>query len=228
MARQLRASTWLLVLWAFATTPVAARAGLIGFTFPDPDTGLPAGAGTDGFRFTPNVAINVTALGYYDRDQNGLTLTHPVAIYAAATQALLVERDVGPGAFLDGLFRWVSIAPLRLEAGTTYVLAGFHPGSGPNDDQDLTANLLNPFDGVMVDSHLTYGGYVLDLSAGLAFPFLGPSSDLFVFGPNLQFEPADGSLSLPEPAGVIPLGLGLAYLLVRQRRLCHTKESKPC
>src|SRR5438477_5121286 len=82
----------------------------IAFTFPDPATGQSSVTGNDGFRFTPTVEIVITALGYYDRDQNGLTLDHGVAIFDVATQLPLEMTTVGPGTNnLVDLFQYVPI-----------------------------------------------------------------------------------------------------------------------
>ena len=136
--------------------------------------------GNDGFQFQPNVDILVTALGYYDRDQEGLALTHAVGIYDVSSQSLLATTTVGPGSTLDGLFRYTAIDPLSLRQGRSYMVVGFHPGSLT---QDLAA--ANPA-GVLAASDLTYQGYFLNFDAALSFPTTAGGPSPF-FGPNFKF-----------------------------------------
>ena len=83
-------------------------------------------AGTEGWYFKPTVDIEVTALGWYDDAQDGLTQVHRVGIFDASDEQLLVESKVQPDSPLDGAFRWVPLEPpLVLEAGHEYVMAGF-------------------------------------------------------------------------------------------------------
>src|SRR5215471_16771804 len=81
------------------------------FLFPDPANGTAASTGTDGFEFQPNTDILVTALGYYDRDQDGLSLRHQLAIYDMSTGNQLASTAVGNGSggYLLGLFQYNDI-----------------------------------------------------------------------------------------------------------------------
>jgi hypothetical protein len=82
--------------------------------------------GTEGWYFKPTVDIEVTALGWYDDAQDGLTQVHRVGIFDVSDEQLLVESKVQPDSPLDGGFRWVPLEPpLVLEAGREYVMAGF-------------------------------------------------------------------------------------------------------
>ena len=82
--------------------------------------------GTEGWYFKPTVDIEVTALGWYDDGQDGLTQAHPVGIFDASDEKLLVESKVQPDSPLDGAFRWVSVEPpVVLKAEHEYVMAGY-------------------------------------------------------------------------------------------------------
>ena len=107
--------------WTPGASPVPAIA------YP-PQDGTNAGnwPGTEGWYFKPTVDVEVTALGWYDDAQDGLTQAHRVGIFDASDEQLLVESEVQPDSPLDGGFRWVPLAPpLVLEAGREYVMAGF-------------------------------------------------------------------------------------------------------
>ena len=107
--------------WTPGASPVPA------ITYP-PQDGTNTGfwPGTEGWYFKPTVDIEVTALGWYDDAQDGLTQVHRVGIFDAGDEQLLVESKVQPDSPLDGGFRWVPLAPpLVLEAGHEYVMAGF-------------------------------------------------------------------------------------------------------
>src|SRR5690606_20194842 len=100
--RRLYSGVLLSALWA---APAAADTAM--FSFPAPTTGASTERGTDGFRFTPNVDLEVTALGYYDHNQDGFTSAfHPVAIYDFVTRAQLVKVSVQSTSPLDGLLRY--------------------------------------------------------------------------------------------------------------------------
>jgi hypothetical protein len=177
-----------------------AHANSIAFTFQDPPVGTISTQGNDGFRFQPNSDIRVTALGYYDRDQDGLALTHAVGIFDVATQTLLASTNVGPGAALDGLFRYSPIVALYLTAGQSYMVVGFHPGSATDD---LAAQ--NPA-GFAIAPELTYGGYFLNFDPNLSF--VDTADNTQFFGPNFQFEvPEPGSGACIVLAALVALGL---------------------
>ena len=167
-------------------TAQMARADIAAFTFQDPVSGTVSVTGNDGFKFQPNVDILVTALGYYDRDQDGLALTHPIAIFDADSQSLLATTTVGLGSSLDGSFRYSLITPLLLQQGQSYMVVGFHPGSLT---QDLAAE--NPT-GVTTATEITYQGYFFSYDTALSYPAMSGGSGTF-FGPSFRFAiDADG------------------------------------
>jgi len=176
------------------------------FTFVDPPTGTNSALGNDGLRFTPSMGMLVTALGYYDRNQDGLALQHSVAIYDLATQKQIVSATVGPGATLSGLFRYQAVTPVVLSAGHQYIVVGHHPGS---TNQDLAAYLT-----VAPTSApgITYQGYYYDLNATIDIPTTNGGSNTPFFGPNFQFQ-----LGVPEPGAAWLVVPGLVGFIVMRR-----------
>lgn len=201
-----------LALVCAAATPT--EADIIAYSFQEVGAfASPSDAATQGFLFIPTVPIEVTALGYFDHNQDGLTLIHPVGIFDALTQELLAVTNVGPGSVLEDLFRYNPISPLSLEAGHPYMLAGFHPGSDTEDFGafSLPASLL--FGGVVTAPQLIHQGFFFEFGNSLTFPTTGPDPNAFFFGPNLQFQ-VQQVQAIPEPSTVSLLGLGIAALAV--------------
>jgi hypothetical protein len=166
------------LLTATLASPVAADTAM--FDFPAPATASSTERGTDGFRFTPNVNIEVTALGYYDHNQDGFTSGfHPVAIYDFVTKVQLAKVSVQSTSPLDGLFRYAEIEPLALAGGTSYVLAGY---TSPQNN----SNAENPA-GLTTASEITFQGYRFAVGGSdVSFPN-ETFGDPF-FGPNLLFR----------------------------------------
>jgi hypothetical protein len=80
---------------------------------PYPPAGKAIAAGTVGWLFKPTVDIEVTALGCFDADQDGLAHKHRVGIFDAHTGQLVASVTVGRTSALEGAFRW---EPLRGKA----------------------------------------------------------------------------------------------------------------
>jgi hypothetical protein len=167
----------LILVLASATTSFADTAM---FDFPPPPIGADTERGTDGFKFRPNVDIEVTSLGYYDHEQNGFGVAlHPVAIYDFNSRAELVRANVLNESPLEGLFRYVEIEPLMLEAGVSYVLAGY---TAPL----ANSNVDNP-PGMTTASEITYEGYRFT-AGGTDVSFPTQTFGTPFFGPNLLFN----------------------------------------
>ena len=174
----------------------STQAQTTAFTFDDPllpcagenDIGCGApsdpSGGVDGFQFRPSVDIRITDLGYYDRDQDGVTLVHPVGIFDFDTQTELARVDVDDTSFLDGLFRYSPISPLTLSAGRSYMVAGFHPGTNAEDFSAIIR-----FDNVMTAAEVDLQEYFfIAPSAGLRFPTERDIPFRTFFGPNFRYE----------------------------------------
>ena len=141
---------------------------------------------TDGFKFKTSVDVVVTDLGYYDWNQDGLVLSHEVGIYEFDTQQLLVSTDVDSTSFLSGAFRYSPIEPFTLNAGISYLLAGYHPGStDPVNPEDRGANILGA-DDVDTADEIDLEAYFFSESSQLVFPLISFEPFRY-FGPNLRF-----------------------------------------
>jgi hypothetical protein len=79
---------------------------------------------TVGWKFRPTVDVEVTHLGFYDAEQDGLAGAHRVGIFDAATDRLVASVIVVAGSSLEGAFRWESLdVPADLKAGHAYLVA---------------------------------------------------------------------------------------------------------
>jgi hypothetical protein len=170
-------------------------------------------AATRGWSFTLGNEINVTALGFYDNQLNGLVDSHQVGIWDVSG-TLLVTGTVSSGTLspLTSQFRYTTTL-----SGTTDLLPGDYRlgGLGTLNDQSRR--------GVLVSDTTTASGvtYIGSLSNGNAGTFSDPTTpttdlgyDVGYFGPNFQFTP----VAVPEPG---PLGIlavaGLCMGLLRRR-----------
>jgi len=171
-----------------------AQAQSAAYSFADPVNGFSSTQGNDGVQFRLTADIRVTALGYYDRNQNGLSQSHPVGIYSVSSQSLLASATVGAGSSLVGLFRYESITPLDLSAGESYRLVGFHPGTGVGGD----LYQIIPVGSVTIASPIVHEGNYNNLDSMLSYPTNGPAMTNIFFGPNFLYvpEPSTGLLTL--------------------------------
>ena len=147
---------------------------------------------SDGFEFIPVVDIEVTALGYYDHQGNGLIRSHPVGIFDTATQARLTVATIDNADALEPAshFRYEALAtPIRLVAGQSYCVAGFDPGA----TFDPYIHPSGAAGGeVSIEPLLDFVSYRTAGSQELVFPKnLSASGKPRVawYGPNLKFKP---------------------------------------
>src|SRR5436309_3045285 len=92
------------LLLGLGLTISSARADTPAIDFTSPTANYTNGSWSLGWEFTVNQAIDVTSVGFYDDQRNGLTAGHPVGIFDAATN-LLASATVAPGDPLTGFFR---------------------------------------------------------------------------------------------------------------------------
>ena len=140
-----------------------------------------------GFVFVPKANITVTELGYYDDGGDGLEIDHPVTLFDATGTTRLAEVTVRAGTVdtLRGKFRYRSITPMNLTAGTTYVLAGYHD-SASTSDVFVYGTLL---EGFTTDSRITIASSssrYLYYTGGTPLPFPTQSIGYIIYaGPSL-------------------------------------------
>ena len=80
---------------------------------------------TLGFEFSVLTAQFVTSLGVYDNLGNGLGAPASIGLWNTSGNLLASTTIVAGGGTLDGLFRYASITPYALTAGTHYVVGAF-------------------------------------------------------------------------------------------------------
>ena len=187
----------------FAAYAAPARASEIALTPTGVADALDDRDYTTGWSFTVEDGIWVTDLGYWDSGENGLLGRHEVGIFSSAG-ALLVSTFVGAGTSgdLDGGYRFVSIAPFFLGAGS-YVIGGANHSSLDPIVYQGTATTMA---GVTLNNDQLYA-----FGAGLVFPEFEGN---VYFNPNFKGEAAQ----VPEPVSTALFGLGAVALGLRRRR----------
>ena len=174
--------------------------------------------GTDqtlGFSFVPTAAIQVSALGVWNETAPAaLAQSHQVGLWTASG-TLLASATVLTTSPLTGSFRYVSISPVTLFAGQTYVVGSAI--TSPYSDEYSRV----PVSGgtVTTSSLITIGVSAVNGSAG-GFSFPGTSEPVYLgrFGPNLLVAAAPTVPISSWTAGAAGLGLAAAGLLVLRRR----------
>jgi len=193
-----------------AFCPLQTRANTIALSFTNSGSGgFPNTDETLGWAFTLSSPVLVTNLGLWDSNNDGLSASHVVTIWTS-TGTLEAQGTIpsGTGATLTNGFRYVSIAPVVLPAGS-YTIGGFI--SVGSEEFASGASAITTASGV------TYNGSRSEI--GFAFPtgdVLGASNSYF--GPNFQFTTAT---TVPDTATTCYLlGLSLMGLAFLRRKLC--------
>lgn len=169
------------------------------FDFPQPASPANTATGNDAYFFTPLSNIRVTALGMYDHDQDGLGQYHPVMLYEVAGGVVLASATVGgTDGFISGVFRYLSISPVFLQAGTQYAVVGFTLA-------DRGTHAWNP-PGLVIAPQIGYDGYAYNYNAFPSLPTGSLRTDMTFFGPGFLFTEA------PEPGAFAMTGAGLLLL----------------
>ena len=170
--------------------------------------GTPFGVGNEG--------VTVTALGFFDKDGNGLSVAHEVGLFAT-DQTLLGKVTIpsGTGAALHDGTRWLTLAsPIILAPNTEYMLA---TTLIEGEDQ---LNAATPVEvSINAKFHLTQSGYAEGFGgAALVYPGDPTSRAFYGFGANLE--------TVPEPGVGALLALGLVALHLRRRRVAKHGAAK--
>lgn len=208
------------VFLIIATTGMAhiAMANTIALTFTGGalvtyvDTPLP---NTIGWEFGLAAPVTVTQLGFYDvgpvdqstywptwigPDGDGLIANHDVAIWDVNSQNQMVSAVVTMSAPLDQGFRWVSVSPTTLGAGT------YRIGALVNDNDWYFYDTATQ----TTASPVSYVGGVY-LLGGFAYPEEISYVNYGRFGPDFQFN------SVPIPGAVWLMGSGFLGLVGLRR-----------
>jgi len=179
------------------------------------------------YEFTPTHDISVKSLGFYDivtdlavpGAADGLSVSHQVGIFRVSDEALITSGTVQAGTVdpkIDS-FRYTSVDPVTLSAGVEYVI-GATTGAYVNGvfGQDSTVN-ANIGSDVFANSSITIGDWRSNsIGDGFSLVFPGYKRNMTTqtrgLGPNFTFS------SVPEPSGILLMGMGLAAAFVFARR----------
>jgi hypothetical protein len=171
-----------LVAFVAALCPLQTRADTIAFNISGGTSFFAGEDATAGYVFTLSTPIFVTSLGVFDQGTNGLNALYHVFILTSdgIQQMATAVIPAGTGTTLINGFRYVSIAPVLVPAGT-YVIFTMYVDS-PSDPIIAEAAITSA-------SGVSYGGSTSDV--GFTFPtgnFFGLPNGYF--GPNFQFTTA--------------------------------------
>ena len=158
---------------------------------------------TIGWEFSISQTLNITALGIFDENNDGLATSHQVGIWNLSG-TLLVSTTVlsGTSSVLLDRFRYES-ANYTLAAGT-YVVGAYMP-----DGQDKGA----AHSSYTTHALVTYNRNLYLYSAGFVKPTQHWTNyDGGNFGANFQFNTG----SVPEVSTFLLLGLGVSVLFFRR------------
>jgi Domain of unknown function (DUF4082)/PEP-CTERM motif len=162
---------------------------------------------TLGWGFTLPQPIQVTALGMWDEDGDGLVESHDVGLWRT-DGTLLSSTSVSNASpitqgSVSGLGRWrfTPVTPVTLQPGS-YIVAGVSGNDAfrtfvPNIS--LTSPLTNHDSGKFASGPF------------LQFPTQDEASDFSLFGANLLFT------AVPEPSSFLLVGIAAAGLMSRGR-----------
>jgi hypothetical protein len=193
-----------LVAALIAFCPLQTRADTIALSFTGGTSAFPNTDLTLGWAFTLSSPVLLTALGLWDQNNDGLSVSHAVAIFTStATLEAQVTIPSGTGATLTNGFRYVSFAPVVLPAGS-YTIAGFI--SVGSEEFAGAASAITTAPGV------TYAGSRSEF--GFAFPpgDVATTSNSY-FGPNFQFTTPTSVRDAGTIGSLFGLSLmGLAFL----------------
>jgi len=168
---------------------------------------------TRGWAFSTDRAINVTSLGWFDYEDNGLVNSHEVGIWDASGNLLLSGVvGAGDGDPLTAGFRYSSALTGSSVLGAgSYVVAGL---STYDDDAWRGVDMANVTMGAGIR-------YLEDrTSDSSAFEFAGVTQgyDVGYFGANFQFDEVAAEVPEPSAMALSLFGLGMMGAVARKRR----------
>jgi uncharacterized protein DUF4082/PEP-CTERM motif-containing protein len=226
--KHFRQSSWLvccvLALLSAASVPLRASTAAIDFT--GTTVNGTTGAFSLGWEFSTNVAIDVTALGFYNASlnggdnsfQNGTCDCGEVGIFNTSG-TLLTSATVTSAGPVNGFFNYASIPTLALAAGQSYFIeaeTGSADYTGSTNTGFTTGFSESPDINYITDAYIS--------STTLAFPTgsegITAADGGGQFGPNFEETPAS---AVPEPSSLQLLlwGFGSLALVgaIRGKRL---------
>ena len=173
---------------------------------------------TAGWSFTANANLIVSALGFWDFDiTQPLTMSHNVGLWTSSgTQ--LATTVVQTNSPLTGSWRYVSITPVNLISGQTYIV-----GSDiVSPFTDAYTRVPTAGGSVVTSGLITIGtSFISSSASGFVFPGTAEPTFLGRFGPNLIIAQAPPTPPVPISPWALSLiagGLLAAGLLAIRGR----------
>lgn len=154
-----------------------------------------------GWSFNVLSAVTINALGWYDQNQDGLSVGHTVGIWnPSGTLLASVLVPSGATGTLIGVYRTASISSITLNPGSGYVVGGENFNSSTDR---LAASVTQT-----VDPNIVYVDARYANSQGFGLPSAVFSAGNGFYGP-MAFTAA---AAVPEPTTLGVAGLGLVLL----------------
>ena len=163
-----------------------------------------------GWEFTVSQTIQVTDLGKFDFEADGIVGTDVGLYDSTAGGTMLTSASlVGASFELSGVYRayYTAITPVTLTPGNTYTIVAVQ--DGPAETIFWGSGLATTY-----ASGITYAGGVASSGASLPATFTSnaPNPGSGYFGGTFKFE------AVPEPASLTLLGMGALGGLAMLRR----------
>lgn len=177
-------------------------------------------SGSLGYSFSLSQPYGVSALGFYDDQQDGLLSSHVVGIFDATTQALLISGTLPSGTVgtLEAGFRWLTV-PLHVLNPGTYVIAATSSG----DPASFDPFIFDGFDPVLSAGISLGTASLAQFGSGsmVAFPSTDEGLPYGFIGPNFA------SHAVPGPLPVLGVGCSLAWSRRLRCRLRAGRQARP-